>query len=568
MRVTPEYVSRNYHLSIVGVCSLQVMVCPNPDSCTYTSRQQQLQQLQVDVRNIYYALQFQISVGSSYQYSPLNASTIIACAIVSSFNDSDKGAAFVDVLFFAINANLSTYASAQCAAGYAGRLCAICAKGYGSHGIAICKPCSKLNTLYYALALLPTLAFLAWTFYSSLSYARNTDLQPESVLRDPKQQGLDSEHELAIASDSSKFSACLESFAPAFQPTQGPQTGHANCSPGILHKRRLASRSSSNVSRESESSTQPPAWQLSIACSPASLASMHPAVQWETLPTPFAISRSTATAAHTFPAPTSATAYQLRSGAAPIVTISLSLDTEAREGAPHASKPAPYILGQQSSCTQGSVAASHTPPPALPPLSPPTPPAASPLPPHMLTTSDPQLGSVSLLPSSPPLSTSPIGHPATCSYLEELPSPSGRDIAILRLAATAENAHRLPLLAFSSSSCPSASTRFDSSMVQQSLVLQNSLESDLDGWLMESKPPNQLTVEAWLDCDDSFTAPAHISKHPQLGTQSDEDSYMELETRTSYFADTRDPVMVDSNRAAMVVTRIFLSYLQVRFWRP
>ncbi|MEW5313062.1 MAG: hypothetical protein WDW38_004656 [Sanguina aurantia] len=48
-----------------------------------------------------------------------------------------------------------------------------------------------------------------------------------------------------------------------------------------------------------------------------------------------------------------------------------------------------------------------------------------------------------------------------------------------------------------------------------------------------------------------------------LGTQSDEDSYMELETRTSYFADTRDPVMVDSNRAAMVVTRIFLSYLQV-----
>ncbi|MEW5320161.1 MAG: hypothetical protein WDW38_011256 [Sanguina aurantia] len=82
-------------------------------------------------------------------------------------------ALFLDVLFTSIALEVSEYSSAQCAAGYTGRLCASCASGYGSIDIATCVVCPSraVNTLYYVLATLLTLVLLAFAMHASIQEA-------------------------------------------------------------------------------------------------------------------------------------------------------------------------------------------------------------------------------------------------------------------------------------------------------------------------------------------------------------------------------------------------------------
>lgn len=123
-------------------------------------------------------------------------------------------AAFSASFFATISSNLSVYASAQCADGYTGRVCAVCAHGYGLHGVATCKPCSRLNSLYYALALLLTLAFLAWTFHSTLSYSHSQHLARHHAQR----EGISGQRDIA------QFlkEVSIRVLQPAVQPHTAP----------------------------------------------------------------------------------------------------------------------------------------------------------------------------------------------------------------------------------------------------------------------------------------------------------------------------------------------------------
>lgn len=118
-------------------------------------------------------LLFQTIISSFAPVSPRSSQPPGLGNITTSETPRLDTAAFSAAFFAVISSNLSTYASAQCAYGYTGHVCAVCAHGYGLHGVATCKPCSRLNSLYYTLALLLTLAFLAWTFRSNLTYSHS-----------------------------------------------------------------------------------------------------------------------------------------------------------------------------------------------------------------------------------------------------------------------------------------------------------------------------------------------------------------------------------------------------------
>ncbi|KAG2444938.1 hypothetical protein HXX76_001674 [Chlamydomonas incerta] len=69
-------------------------------------------------------------------------------------------------------ANISYYWSLQCSAGYVGTLCAQCdTPGYGLRSSGKCTKCPPLglNTLYYCLSYLLTIALLVWTIRSTLT---------------------------------------------------------------------------------------------------------------------------------------------------------------------------------------------------------------------------------------------------------------------------------------------------------------------------------------------------------------------------------------------------------------
>ncbi|MEW5307023.1 MAG: hypothetical protein WDW36_009444 [Sanguina aurantia] len=212
----------------------QVMACPNPASCTFAARQQRLQQLQVSVRNAYRQQQYLNAVGQAPQAPPSHppqAGVVGAASLRPAARTAARHAAhpshhhhpslaaraahpsapppsplppspgpatptgpppppqqtpalvatpsqsadalFLDVLFTSIALEVSEYSSAQCAAGYTGRLCASCASGYGSIDIATCVVCPSraVNTLYYVLATLLTLVLLAFAMHASIQEA-------------------------------------------------------------------------------------------------------------------------------------------------------------------------------------------------------------------------------------------------------------------------------------------------------------------------------------------------------------------------------------------------------------
>ncbi|MEW5320181.1 MAG: hypothetical protein WDW38_011274 [Sanguina aurantia] len=200
----------------------QVMACPNPKSCTYPSRQQKLQLLQVTVRNAYHGQQYLQVVGQQPQSNayrrlqeatepaafsrptPLsrmsdwllhNARSLLGSpsATPSSPNnppsggtapppsqqsspspsDSHTDAALLDAFYAATTANMTEYSSTLCAVGYKGRLCGVCATRFGSTDVATCRRCPTFaaNTVYYILATMLTLTLLALSLHSALQQA-------------------------------------------------------------------------------------------------------------------------------------------------------------------------------------------------------------------------------------------------------------------------------------------------------------------------------------------------------------------------------------------------------------
>lgn len=262
---------------------VQVLSCPNPDSCSYASRQQALQQLQVDVRNAYYAHQRSQALSTELSADTVTASNVqrhrslasqeqirsqstsqdgtrgtsfptvssitpgslvgayfsrmrsILAAPAASLppllpppppspfpstlpptTSQPSSALFVHGFFTAAAVNLSTYADAQCAPGYTGRLCASCVHGYGSQGVATCKLCPSrsLNTLYYILATLLTLVLLAWTFQSAFSDVRSLKLElAEARKREEEEERAAEEEEHALGT-----------FRPSPNTMQGPSS--------------------------------------------------------------------------------------------------------------------------------------------------------------------------------------------------------------------------------------------------------------------------------------------------------------------------------------------------------
>lgn len=187
-----------FHEPFKNLC-FQVVSCPNPDSCTYTSRQAQLQKLQTAVRVTYQQLQRQQAGDSpattqsshhhrstlayhtqtpahthtpnSYSTVDLNTPTAAisrplmarlewlahtargllgSAAAVSSpttpplppppVSPRSEDVTLIALFITAIGLKLDTYAAVQCSPGYTGQLCGSCADGYGTQGVSFFYP--------------------------------------------------------------------------------------------------------------------------------------------------------------------------------------------------------------------------------------------------------------------------------------------------------------------------------------------------------------------------------------------------------------------------------------------
>lgn len=440
---------------------------------------------------------------------------------------SNNNTVFLKAFFAAISANLSTYASAQCAEGYSGRLCTACSQGYGSQGVAVCKPCSRLNTLYYALATLLTLCFFAWTFHSSLSYVRrSTPL-----------------HEQALESKRKNRSS------PSVFPNSRVCLGLNPLSTPVPASKKHGSATLAGLEPNS-------AWQDS-GVSPSNPAIIAPGLQWGMLPTPFALSGNIGTAAHT----------NLLADSSSTVS-----NPQLQEDSPHpltllsshhsitvtVSQPGLQQLGEKGSLVRigdAGYQALHI--DGLP-----------------IDYQSPLYASEALhISTSQPanLSGASTSSALRVSFSDALTSfPSSRDQLVIPWASGSRPAAEYEEITSEvqiagpslSAACSNPSGLETSSSDQQSSrILQQSLGTDSD--VQQTDESEQDPLNVWLD-KASPTVIAHIRRRPQPCDETEQDSDSESETQTSYFADTRDPVVVDSNRAAMVVTRIFLSYLQVR----
>ncbi|MEW5306597.1 MAG: hypothetical protein WDW36_009051 [Sanguina aurantia] len=94
-------------------------------------------------------------------------------------------AALMDAFFASVALDMDAYSDAQCAEGYKGRLCGVCADGYGSTDIATCVKCPTfaLNTLYYLLATLLTLALLALAMHTSIKEAAKMQMEHDERIQ-------------------------------------------------------------------------------------------------------------------------------------------------------------------------------------------------------------------------------------------------------------------------------------------------------------------------------------------------------------------------------------------------
>lgn len=222
------------------------MACPNPKSCTYPSRQQKLQLLQVTVRNAYHGQQYLQVVGQQPQSNayrrlqeapessafsrptPLskmsdwllhNARSLLGSPSVTipspinpslsatvppppqqsppSPSDSNTDAALLDAFYAATTANMTEYSSTLCAVGYTGRLCGVCATWFGSTDVATCRRCPSFaaNTVYYILATMLTLTLLALSLHSALQQAEQMMAQNDVYMEEEEEEEVDVEED-------------------------------------------------------------------------------------------------------------------------------------------------------------------------------------------------------------------------------------------------------------------------------------------------------------------------------------------------------------------------------------
>lgn len=585
-------------------------MCPNPISCTYSKRQQLLQQLQVDVRNTYYAEQYQMSaegdatgnttnshrllveqsstsssattakaslapvstqtsgqsasaflslIGRSLvqvKHTHLNSSVVntstangvVARSDAVKSKRSAADATFIDAFFFAAAPNLSSYVSAQCTEGYTGRLCASCIRGYGSHGIATCKPCSRFNTLYYTLALMFTLCFLTWTFYSIMSYARRRELATQHSSGAAVENGYGQQQPCFSKQAAGPTSGWHAAFTPndmtvdctaCVRNTNGNQT---TLGPGLMG---------------SEWPAQTPAWHHLVVCSPSSLERMSPCLLPQVLSTPSAVDSSFfSTPAHS-PLGVSIVEAEFHS---PSHSHPLDVPAFAVYGPAIAAtaQPAPHMHKGRAVSASSGILASYQP---WPVSSPPASPGSCPFAFHGTALSGPDLRYLFDSCDSFPHRKS------TTSSFSNPGSARGCDAATSQTTAVAKGIRLETSPMISHSSLPSTTTLLSSFSSKQhySLFPHHSLGSCTDSQQTGLTFTTHELSDRWYEKDSRCVDDMHIRGDPwkHHNDDSESDSHTELESRTSYFADLRDPVVENSHCAAMVVTRIFLSYLQV-----
>lgn len=468
----------------------------------------------------------------------------------------------MDAFFADIRVDLSTYASAQCAEGYTGRLCAMCSPGYGSYGIATCKACTRLNLLYYSLVMLLTLCFLAWTFYSSLSYARKP--YQTAALGMKKENG-----ELSAVFLHSKvglgLNTVMDPDSASSNNLQDSSKQHSNPLFGFRRPRAAEGMLADRGSTDRPGATL--AWQHSTVGSPFSLASTGPGLQWGMLPTPFAVGYSLDAADDIIlQADSGSSASPLEIHANSPLLISQSAPSGTEPTAPAASQPALHRVGDTAILAQTHDAGYPATSRQRSSVDVQTRAAASDAP-H-----SPNQGTKRLLgksTSSPPRTAS--SNDATSIYSEGqriVPfwTSGSQSAADCEITSATQSNERPSTLAGGSHASGFTNTN-SGSKEQSPLVVSGGVRQDSDVLQADGFRTEEDPLEVWLDKDGSPTVIAHIRRIPAKPAScdgSEQDSSIDLEARSSFFADTRDPVIVDSNRAAMVVTRIFLSYLQVR----
>lgn len=585
-----------------------------------------------------------------------------------------KESIFIGLFLDSISGNLSSYASSQCAEGYRGRLCGECSPGYGTQGIATCKACHKLNPLYYTLATLVTLVFLAWTFYSSFGFVESMEERQAAKQKKLEVQLGQSSQDVPASNDPPQYKRqgriktprtriLLQSeFVPVDTLTENALSKLAAASASTSNEEGL---SVSNASAGTGHSVPKP------TSSTASLDDKAKCAQLQllpSLPTPFAVGLKNAPRRINFAA--AASDYQMRSSRAysgspsPLARLASrggggrlvlqhSSGTEASEEGicttideltadppappasslmPSQSGPASLHLDSREGLTPLPKSRSYS---AHQPLRPqPSHPKSasrgtlSPLGPvltHTEAQDDPPAGAVGRSAQiAQPTQSLPRSKPSAFS----ITSPSTNVTSPANAAAAVSNTGIIrDYNRARSKSMPYAPTlRSQPSMLKSALKSPSSLtrpskaeepcehSSQADGsaatasvLTASSRPTEQLlqslssgvslldmteynltslrgsvifsqikegkvwdergsipTVTILISPEDSGPVGPSLSEGTEGKGKEEEDDAPRLEKRHSYFADERDPVIEDSARAAVVVNRIFLSYVQVR----
>lgn len=479
---------------------------------------------------------------------------------IPSLKGNGDDAAFIDAFFIAVSANLSTYLSAQCAEGYSGRVCAVCALGYGSRGIATCKPCSRLNTVYYTLALLLTLSFLAWSFHSTLNHSHSPQLTGTDKLLEEivhrKSETLGESPGVGERVDCEQntvtplpIAHILDASLQRSQHVPTVMQHHTNLKTGPVAD-----------SKASDMSVYMSDWHhaTGIVCSSASTESMGASLPWHTPPTLVRASYSTHLTAQSEKGLTNP-AVQLNITATTHVG-SVSWFSNNALSAEATARPAVYNTCCQAAQPDGSSRINranelHTQHCSLQPVCPQNWSCTCPSPPNIATTPPPT-----------PVSPSEMSDFSPAAVFSEV--PANLDAAWGSLTTAFHHGHEMHHTGLGTADIAVLSALAPtqiSGTERVSPFSQLIMGSDIAAQVVLARASHQDASDRGLGANTISTASKHITtKDSDQDKDCEDDSIVKLQPRTSYFSDTRDPVIKDSNRAAMVVTRIFLSYLQVR----
>lgn len=560
-------------------CPFQVLICPNPDSCSYASREQQLQQLQVDVRNAYYTQQRTqairaetLSPGQRHRSltmqeplhpqtdtqdhtpcasDPSNSNITPATLIGSCFSrmrsiltapgalsppllpppppsppptprvspttsqPSSAGLSAAQTLFirgfFASSAsNMSTYASAQCAPGYTGHLCALCSPGYGSQGIATCKRCPSrsLNTLYYILATLLTLVLLASTFQSAFSEARSLKMeQAEARKRAEEDERVAEEEEQA-----------LDFFSVSKNTMQGPNTR-------ILQAANAGKGGRASMAGSGSKYLAPPKRksQDTAVSSARSLPAAHKSHSHLKAP-PAAVVNSMAASAFTCTAIATASPFQQsNSQEVHVVSTFAGLRTQSEM------LPDPPVMHE----------ARHSPAAAA---------------------GGNMMGRRHSVPvhNLVPL----VQHPAQPASLHQTGSGSVviQEDVVSHITAGSEHSGGQTGTPHPATAALSAAASLPTYLLQPQLSVSLSVDMEANVGVEMAAAPSALTLTG---LGTTSVNSMHTWKERSSAESSKSRSKRVKSARLRLFADHRDAVIDDSTRAAVVVNRILVSYLQV-----